>query len=236
MRTTGRPWSCMKRVGPAAAEVRECAAEVVRVARVEQCLPGAKLVDTVSELALVAIRTAATSYPRAAELSLQGQGGAPERVCVAGGWGTDTLASAVGWPRVHNRRSAATLCPGTDAVQGNPRHTACCGKDWCGVRHLVSGRIFGEGGAPTAPAAAAPNHRCSGTGACSDTGPNGCIRPYADDRLRKIAAKNSFVNCRHGSCDFPFLARPALRQLIGEVASRAAPRERARVSRHARAG
>ena len=190
MRTTGRPWSCMKRVGPAAAEVRECAAEVVRVARGEQCLPGAKLVDTVSELTLVAIRTAATSYPRAAELSLQGQGGAPERVWVAGGWGTDTLASAVGWPRVHNRRSAATLCPGTDAVQGNPRHTPCCGKEWCGVRvrHLVSGRIFGEGGAPTAPAAAAPNHRCSGTGACSDTGPNGSIRP--NRRQASKAAKN----------------------------------------------
>ena len=116
MRTTGRPWSCMKRVGPAGRRVRECAAEVVRAARGEQCLPGAKLVDTVSELTLVAIRTAATSYPRAAELSLQGtRGGARMGL----GWqedgGTGTLAGAVGWPRVHNRRSGATLCPGTDA-------------------------------------------------------------------------------------------------------------------------
>lgn len=106
----------MKRVGPAGRRVRECAAEVVRAARGEQCLPGAKLVDTVSELTLVAIRTAATSYPRAAELSLQGtRGGARMGL----GWqedgGTGTLAGAVGWPRVHNRRSGATLCPGTDA-------------------------------------------------------------------------------------------------------------------------
>ena len=79
----------MKRVGPAAAVVGECAAEVVRVARGEQCLPGAKLVDAVSELTLVAIRTAATSYPRAAELSLQrDRGGRQNGFGVAGGWGT----------------------------------------------------------------------------------------------------------------------------------------------------
>lgn len=105
-----------------------CAAKVVRVARGEQYLPGAKLIDTVSELTLVAIRTAATSYPRAAELSLQGRGGGQE-FGVAGGWGTGTLAGAVGWPRVHNRRSGATLCSGTDAVPRNPRHTGCCGKN-----------------------------------------------------------------------------------------------------------
>ena len=48
---------------------------------------------------------------------------------MAGGWGTGTLACAVGWPRVHNRRSGATLCSGTDAVPRNPRHTGCCGKN-----------------------------------------------------------------------------------------------------------
>ena len=160
--------------------------------------------------------------------------------------GHRTLASAVGWPRVHNRRSAATLCPGTDAVQGNPRHTACCGKEWCGVRvrHLVSGRIFGEGGAPTAPAAAAPNHRCSGTGACSDTGPNGSIRPNRRQasKAAKISPSRSFVNFAPVR-EFPALvARPAGATESCSCGSRLARspheprRERARVSRHARVG
>ena len=92
MRTSGRPWSCMKRVGPAA-KVRVCAAKVVRVARGEQYLPGAKLIDTVSELTLVAIRTAATSYPRAAELSLQGRGGGRDKSL---GWQED--GAPVRWP------------------------------------------------------------------------------------------------------------------------------------------
>ena len=65
-------WSC-------GSSGQESEAELVRVVFGEQCLPGAKLIDAVSKLALVAVRAAATSYPRAAELSLQGAGrGAPE--------------------------------------------------------------------------------------------------------------------------------------------------------------
>ena len=166
----------MKRVGPAAAEVRECAAEVVRVARGEQCLPGAKLVDTVSELTLVAIRTAATSYPRAAELSLQGTRGGARRV-----WGGRRMGAPVRWLAQSGgleyitggleQRCARvpTRGPGEPKAHWMLQEELVRGR----VRHLVSGRIFGEGGAPTAPAAAAPHHRCSGTGVCCDAGRNG---------------------------------------------------------------
>ena len=131
----------------------------------EQCLPGAKLIDAVSKLALVAIRAAATSYPRAAELSLQGAGrGAPNGtitpapapvpitasapapapalaptptpvpvhapVGMLGTWGSATLADEVGWPRVHNRRSAATLCPGYRRGPGEPKARWLLREEW----------------------------------------------------------------------------------------------------------
>ena len=151
-------WSC-------GSSGQESEPELVRVVFGEQCLPGAKLIDAVSKLALVAVRAAATSYPRAAELSLQGAGrGAPEMelYCLApaptpapppppppshphphphpspstrrygmlGTWGGATLADEVGWRRVHNRRSAATLCPGYRRGPGEPKARWLLREEW----------------------------------------------------------------------------------------------------------
>ena len=112
------------------------ASEVVRVARGEQCLPGAKLVDTVSELTLVAIRTAATSYPCAAELSLQGTRGerrASEQAGMQEDEGTSTLDAAGGWPRVH-MCCLEQGCARSDASRGTQGSLDAAGINWRGSR------------------------------------------------------------------------------------------------------